>query len=131
MKRTANSPPNSSRCATSRSPQTAKNVFTLGSPTWIRKGLEAWWTILIELIWGKDRIMEVYLNVAEMGRGMYGMQTAALEYYGVPIKEITAKEAASLAVCLPEPLRCTPFKLSANGIRKRSRILETSIFARK
>ena len=105
------------------SQQTAKNLFTFGTRTWLRKGVEAWWTILIELLWGKDRIMEVYLNVVEMGRGIYGMQAAALEYYSIPAIDLTAKEAASLAVCLPAPLRCSPFRLSIAEQRRRSRIL--------
>ena len=85
------------------SQQTAKNVFTFGSPTIIRKGLEAWWTVLIEMIWGKERIMEVYLNVVEMGQGLYGMQTAARKYFGLSANELSAKESVCLAVCLRLP----------------------------
>lgn len=107
------------------SQQTAKNVFTFGSPTLIRKGLEAWWTVLIEMIWGKDRIMEVYLNVAEMGRGLYGMQAAAKEYYGISVNELNRKEAVSMVICLPEPLKRAPFQLSPKDIRKRNALLET------
>lgn len=105
------------------SQQTAKNVFTFGSPTVIRKAFEAWWTVLIEVIWGKNRILEVYLNVAESGRGLFGMETAANEYYGVRASELDAKQAVSLAVCLPEPLKATPVVPSGEGIRKRARLI--------
>ncbi len=105
------------------SQQTAKNVFTFGSPTIIRKGLEAWWTVLIEMIWGKERIMEVYLNVVEMGQGLYGMQTAARKYFGLSANELSAKESVCLAVCLPVPLKCSPFNLSGNGIRRRNQLI--------
>lgn len=90
------------------SQQTAKNVFTFGSSTLIRKGLEAWWTVLIELIWGKERIMEVYLNIAETGQGMYGVQAAAQYYYKVDASKLTRSQAASIAMCLPSPLRYKP-----------------------
>ena len=109
------------------SQQTAKNVFTLGTRTWLRKGCEVWWTLLIELLWGKDRIMEVYLNVVEMGPDLYGMQAASLEYYGIPALELSTKEAVYLVVCLPEPLRSTPFRLSGTNQRRRSRILAEMI----
>ena len=90
------------------SQQTAKNVFTFGTPTLARKGLEAWFTVLIEWIWGKERIMEVYLNVAETGHGMYGVQAAAKEYFGVPASALTRSEAASIAIILPSPLHYNP-----------------------
>ena len=90
------------------SQQTAKNVFTFGTSTLVRKGLEAWFTVLIEWIWGKERIMEVYLNVAETGHGMYGVQAAAKEYYGVPASKLTRSQAASIAIILPSPLHYNP-----------------------
>ena len=105
------------------SQQTAKNVFTFGSPTVLRKAVEAWWTLLIEVIWGKNRILEVYLNVAETGRGLFGMETAAMEFYGIHASELDAKQAVSLAVCLPEPLKATPVVPSGKGIRKRARLI--------
>jgi len=88
--------------------QTAKNCFTWCTDTWLRKGVEAYFTVLIEKIWGKRRIMEVYLNVAEMGKGIYGVQAASLHYFGHPASELSVSEAASLACCLPNPLRRTP-----------------------
>lgn len=105
------------------SQQTAKNVFTFGSPTIIRKGLEAWWTFLIEMIWGKERIIEVYLNVVEMGQGVYGMQTASKKYFGLTADELSAKESVCLAVCLPAPLTCSPFQLTRKEIRRRNRLI--------
>lgn len=90
------------------SQQTAKNVFTFGSHTWARKALEMYWTFLIEKIWGKQRIMEVYLNVVETGLGLYGMEAAARQYYGVHAKELNRPQASALAATLPAPLTRNP-----------------------
>lgn len=90
------------------SQQTAKNVFTWGTPTLLRKGFEAWWTFLIERIWGKERIMEVYLNVAETGLGLYGAEAAATAYYGIPASRLKRSQAAGIAACLPSPLKMSP-----------------------
>lgn len=90
------------------SQQTAKNVFTWCSDSWTRKVIEAYYTVLIEHIWGKERIMEVYLNVAEMGRGIYGVEAASQRYYGKAARVLTLSESAALAACLPSPLRRTP-----------------------
>ena len=91
------------RGASTISQQTAKNVFTLHKRTMWRKAVEGWFTVLIELIWGKERIMEVYLNVAEMGKGVYGAQAAAQKYFGKDAAALTRREAAILAACLPNP----------------------------
>lgn len=100
------------------SQQVAKNVFTFGSRTWARKALESYWTVLIEKIWGKRRIMEVYLNVAETGPGLYGMEAAARHYYGIPAREVDRKQACTLAACLPDPRGRSP--LNPSGfVRKR------------
>ena len=107
------------------SQQTAKNVFTFGSPTFVRKGLEAWWTVLIELIWGKNRILEVYLNVAETGRGIFGAECAARENYGVSAAQLDAPEAVALAVCLPHPLKATPFSPTPADRRRRAQLLRS------
>lgn len=87
------------------SQQTAKNVFTFHKRTWWRKGVESYFTILIELIWGKERIMEVYLNVIEMGKGIYGAQAAAQACFHKDASELTRREAATIAACLPSPLK--------------------------
>lgn len=85
------------------SQQTAKNVFLWPGRGWIRKGLEAGYTVLIEAIWPKRRIVEVYLNVAEMGPGVYGAEAAARHWFGKSASELTRTEAARLAAILPNP----------------------------
>jgi monofunctional biosynthetic peptidoglycan transglycosylase len=90
------------------SQQTAKNVFTFGSRTGARKICEAYWTVLIELLWSKDRIMEVYLNVIEMGPGIYGAEAASQHYFGHSAKTLSRHEAAQLAASLPSPLKRNP-----------------------
>ncbi len=87
------------------SQQTAKNVFLWPGRSWVRKGLEAWFTGLIELFWGKPRIMEVYLNVAEMGPGIYGVGAAADHYFGRTVDHITPAQAGRLAAILPQPIK--------------------------
>lgn len=91
------------RGASTLSQQTAKNVFLWQGRSWIRKGLEVYFTAMIELIWGKKRILEVYLNIAEMGEGIYGVEAAAQSYYGKSASSLSRKEAAQIAACLPNP----------------------------
>jgi monofunctional biosynthetic peptidoglycan transglycosylase len=86
------------------SQQTAKNVFLWPGRDWVRKGLEAWFTVLIELVWGKERIMEVYLNSIEWGPGVYGAEAAAQRNFRVPASRLTAGQAARLAAIVPKPL---------------------------
>jgi monofunctional biosynthetic peptidoglycan transglycosylase len=90
------------------SQQTAKNVFLLPQRSWVRKGLEAYFTILIEFIWPKKRIMEVYLNVIEMGHGIYGAEKSAQIYFNKPASRLTRHESALLAAILPNPLKWSP-----------------------
>jgi monofunctional biosynthetic peptidoglycan transglycosylase len=85
------------------SQQVAKNVFLWQGRSWIRKGMEAYFTFMIELVWGKQRILEVYLNVAEMGKGIFGVEAAAQRYFKKPAKRLTPNEAAKIAACLPNP----------------------------
>lgn len=87
------------------SQQTAKNVFLWPQRSWVRKGLEAYFTALIELGWTKRRIMEVYLNVAEFGIGVYGAEAAARHYFGKSAKSLTRNEAARLVAVLPSPIK--------------------------
>jgi monofunctional biosynthetic peptidoglycan transglycosylase len=87
------------------SQQTAKNVFLWPSRSYLRKGLEAYFTVLIEAIWGKRRIMEVYLNVVEMGPGLYGAQAAGQRYFGADAAQLTNLEASRLAAIFPNPLK--------------------------
>ena len=100
----ANQKDGKSRGASSISQQTAKNVFLWQGKSWFRKGLEAYFTFLIEMIWGKERIMEVYLNSIEMGDGIYGVQACARENFNKDASELTQRDAALIAATLPNPL---------------------------
>ena len=91
------------RGASTVSQQTAKNLFLWNSRSWTRKGLEAWFTLLIEAGWPKRRILEVYLNIVEFGDGVYGAEAAARTYFGKPARRLTPSEAALLAAVLPNP----------------------------
>lgn len=95
--------PNRIRGASTISQQTAKNVFLWQGRDWVRKGLELYFTKMIEWIWGKERILEVYLNVIEMGRGIYGAEAAAQAYFGKSAKDLNRKQAAMIAVSLRNP----------------------------
>ncbi|MBI1207529.1 MAG: monofunctional biosynthetic peptidoglycan transglycosylase [Azospirillum sp.] len=90
------------------SQQTAKNAFLWPERSWLRKGLEVWFTVLIEAFWPKRRILEVYLNIVEWGRGVYGAEAAARAHFGKPAAALSAPEAALLAVVLPSPRRWSP-----------------------
>ncbi|MBW7944982.1 MAG: monofunctional biosynthetic peptidoglycan transglycosylase [Sphingomonadaceae bacterium] len=87
------------------SQQVAKNAFLWPGRSWLRKGLEAYFTVLIELMWDKKRVMEVYLNVAEFGIGVYGTEAAAQHYFGKSAKSLTRSEAARLVAVLPSPIK--------------------------
>src|SRR5690554_1655509 len=93
------------RGASTISQQTAKNVFLWSGRSWVRKGLEAWYTILIELLWSKQRILEMYVNVAEFGDGIYGAQAVAQAFFGRDADALTQAQAARLAAVLPSPRR--------------------------
>ena len=92
------------RGASTISQQTAKNVFLFPSRTFIRKAFEAYFTVLIEVIWGKERILEVYLNVAETGKGIYGVEAAAQEFFGKSAAQLDRREASLITACLPNPI---------------------------
>ncbi len=108
------------------SQQTAKNCFTWCTNTWLRKAIEAYYTVLIEFLWGKDRILEVYLNVAEMGPGIYGVAAAAQHYFHVAASELTLADASSLACCLPNPLHRTPDWANRNMATRRAQIASSA-----
>jgi monofunctional biosynthetic peptidoglycan transglycosylase len=93
------------RGASTISQQTAKNAFLWEGRTWVRKGLEVYFTFLIELMWPKERIMEVYLNIIEMGDGIYGAQAASKAYFKKDALKLSAHEAALIAAILPNPRR--------------------------
>ena len=99
--------PNRVRGASTISQQTAKNVFLWQGRSWLRKALEVYFTKMIEWIWGKERILEVYLNVIEMGKGIYGAEAAAQAYFKKPAVKLTRREAALIASCLPNPVKYT------------------------
>jgi len=100
------------RGASTISQQTAKNVFLWPNRSWIRKGFETYFTALIELFWSKKRIMEVYLNVAEFGNGIYGVEAASNAYFKKPASELNRYEAAMLATVLPNPTKRNPSRPS-------------------
>lgn len=97
--------PNRVRGASTISQQVAKNVFLWQGRSWFRKGAEAYFTFMIELIWGKKRILEMYLNVIEMGKGVYGIEAAAQTNFNKSAKQLTRMESAMIASCLPNPKR--------------------------
>ncbi len=96
------------RGASTISQQTAKNVFLWPNSSWVRKGCEVYFTFLIEHIWGKERIMEVYLNVIEMGPGIYGAEAAAQHYFHTTADRLTLRQAALITACYPLPLHRNP-----------------------
>ena len=91
------------RGASTISQQVAKNVFLWQGRSWVRKGLEVYFTFMIELVWGKKRILETYLNVAEMGKGVFGIEAAARHHFGKSASNLTRQEAAMIAASLPNP----------------------------
>lgn len=95
------------------SQQLAKNIFLWPGRSYVRKGMEAWLTVLMETLWDKDRIIEVYLNSAEFGRGIYGAEAAAQYYFHKPAAKLSSREAALMAAVLPAPRKRNPAKPSA------------------
>jgi monofunctional biosynthetic peptidoglycan transglycosylase len=93
------------RGASTISQQVAKNLFLTPSKSFIRKGLEVWFTLLIELLWSKDRILTVYLNIAEFGDHLYGIEAASQHYFGISAKKLSNSQAAMLAATLPNPIK--------------------------
>jgi len=114
------------RGASTISQQTAKNVFLWPSRDWVRKGLEVGYTGLIELVWGKRRIMEMYLNVAEWAPGVYGAEAASRHWFNKSAENLTAREAARLAAILPSPRR---YKAASPGpyVRRRASRIQAAM----
>lgn len=108
--------------ASTISMQTAKNLFLWPGRLFVRKGLEAYLTLYLEALWPKDRILEVYLNVAEFGPGLYGAEAAARRYFGKPAAALSAHEASLLAAVLPAPLQRSPARPSAYVVRRAATI---------
>lgn len=105
------------------SQQVAKNVFLWPTSSWVRKGFEAYFTVLIELIWGKHRIMEVYLNSIEMGNGIYGAEAVAQQHFGRPAAELTRANCALIAATLPNPLKFSSREPSSYMLRRQTQIM--------
>ena len=111
------------RGASTISQQTAKNVFLWNGRSYIRKGLEAYYTVLIELIWGKERIMEVYLNSIEMGKGIYGAEAVAHNHFNKSADKLTRDQCALIAATLPNPIKFNSAKPSKYIQRRKNAII--------
>lgn len=111
------------RGASTISQQTAKNVFLWPQRTYVRKGFEVYFTILIETFWSKKRIMEVYLNMIEMGPGIYGAEAASQFYFHKPASKLSASQCAMIAICLPNPRKRNPARPSGYMIQRQQQIL--------
>jgi monofunctional biosynthetic peptidoglycan transglycosylase len=109
--------------ASTISMQTSKNAFLWQGRNYVRKALEAYFTVLIEAVWGKQRILEVYVNIIEWGDGIYGVQAAARKYFNKDARDLTKKEAALLASVLPNPRKWSPAQPTAY-IQKRSGFIQ-------
>jgi len=105
------------------SQQTAKNVFLWPKRSYLRKGLEAYFTVLIELFWSKERIMEVYLNVIEMGDGIYGVQAASQTYFNKDALQLSKSQSALIAACLPNPRKYSVSNPTSYLQRRKSKIV--------
>ena len=111
------------RGASTISQQTAKNVFLWPSSSWVRKGFEVYFTVLIELIWDKERIMEVYLNSIEMGDGIYGAEAVAQQHFGRPAEKLTRANCALIAATLPNPLKYSSKNPSRYMLKRQTAIM--------
>lgn len=112
------------RGASTISQQVAKNVFLWQGRSWFRKALETYFTFMIELVWGKKRILEVYMNVIETGKGVFGIEAAAQTFFNKPAKKLSKRESAMIAACLPNPKKYTPEPLSKEVAGKYNRVLK-------
>ena len=111
------------RGASTISQQVAKNLFLPPARSFIRKGVEVWFTFLIETLWSKKRILEMYLNIAEFGDHIYGIEAASRHFFGVPAKNISRPQAALLAATLPNPIILKAARPSAYLIRRQQWVL--------
>lgn len=108
------------------SQQTAKNAFLWPGRSYLRKGLEAYFTVLTEALWGKRRIMEVYLNIAELGPGIYGVEAAAQHYFGVSAARLSPAQASRIAAILPQPIKRDAADLHG-AVKRHARAIEKRI----
>ena len=116
--------------ASTISQQTAKNVFLWPGRSWVRKGFEVYFTVLIELMWSKERIMEVYLNSIEMGDGIYGADAVAEYHFNTTADKLTKGQCALIAASLPNPRRFNSAKPSGYMLKRQSRILREMKFVK-
>lgn len=116
------------RGASTISQQTAKNVFLWPKSSWFRKGMEVYFTFLIELFWSKERILEVYLNSIEMGKNIYGAEAVARQHFNTTASRLTREQAALVAATLPNPLRFSSLHPSAYILRRQQEILRQMQF---
>jgi monofunctional biosynthetic peptidoglycan transglycosylase len=116
--------------ASTISQQTAKNVFLWPGRSWVRKGFEVYFTVLIELMWSKERIMEVYLNSIEMGDGIYGADAVAEWHFNTTASKLTKAQCALIAASLPNPRRFNSSKPSAYMLKRQNRILHEMKFVK-
>ena len=114
----------SSRGASTISQQTVKNVFLWHGRSYVRKAMEALWTPLVEAVWSKERILEVYLNVAEFDEGVFGVQAASRHYFGRDAADLTATQAARLAMVLPSPKRRSASDPTSSQRRRTASIMD-------
>ena len=117
--------------ASTISQQTAKNVFLWPGRSWVRKGFEVYFTLLIELMWSKERIMEVYLNSIEMGDGIYGADAVAEWHFNTTAANLTKAQCALIAVSLPNPRRFNSARPSGYMLKRQARILREMRFVKK
>lgn len=117
-----------SRGASTISQQTAKNVFLWPSSTWVRKGFEAYFTVLIELLWSKQRIMEVYLNSIEMGPSIYGVEAVAQKHFGCKASALRRADCALVAATLPNPIRFSSLRPSRYMRKRQQQIMHQMKF---
>jgi monofunctional biosynthetic peptidoglycan transglycosylase len=111
------------RGASTISQQVAKNLFLTPSKNFLRKGLEVWFTLVLELLWDKERILEVYMNVAEFGDHIFGIEAASQHYFSIPAKKLSRSQAALLAATLPNPIMLKATKPSGYLLKRQQWIL--------
>ena len=116
------------RGASTISQQTAKNLFLWSGRSYVRKALEAWYTLWIELLWSKPRILEVYVNIVEYGDGVYGAEAAAQRFFGIKAKNLSASQSARMAAVLPNPKKYS-IKNPGPYVQQRTRAIERQMRA--
>ena len=118
------------RGASTITQQCARSLFLWQGRSWFRKGLEAYYTVWMELLLSKQRILELYVNVIELGDGIYGIEAAAQKYYGVSADKLTREQAAMLVAIMPNPKQWNPLQPSERVLKRKELVLQRSEFAR-